>query len=226
MIWLSVISPIFLISMRDLLSVVVITLVTILIISSMCDSMFRLSLISSIRCRILLPGHSIFDINTFFYIVVGILCMMSAWFPMMIVLWQCLITIGRYPGTNLFVDGFRKRLALVLAYLKAGLTVLFTDSFHVYDLLLRYFHRLAILFVASSLLNTFVCSATVFLIVTWSTRMRFLLVVLWIIFVVLWMLLAMLVLWPIASSLIIWLFILPTLIGSWCRILNVFYQIS
>jgi hypothetical protein len=64
------------------------------------------------------------------------------------------------------------------------------------------------------------------LIVAWSTRLRFLLVVLWIIFVVLWMLLAMLVLWPIASSLIIWLFILPTLIGSCYRILNVFYQIS
>ena len=126
---------------------------------------------------------------------------------------------------DLFVDGPRQRLGLVLTYLKAGLTMFLSDSFHIYNLLFRYFHWLATLFEVSTLLHTFVCS-TVFWIITWSTRVGLLLVVLLIIFGVLWVLLAMLVLWPISSSLVIWLFILSTLIGRRYWILNVFYQIS
>ena len=76
MIRLYVISPIiFVMSMRDLLSVIVITLVTILIISSMRDSMLSTLCLTCIAsCQIFLSGHSILDINTFLYL--GIFSMM------------------------------------------------------------------------------------------------------------------------------------------------------
>ena len=89
MIWFYVISPIiFLMSVRDLLSVLVITLITILIISSMRDSMLStLCLICITSCQIFLSGHSILNINTFLYLVliVGIF-ILSVWFPAMVVL--------------------------------------------------------------------------------------------------------------------------------------------